>query len=267
MTPRQTRFGRLDCVVVDGGPEPTIPVVLCHGYGAPGHDLAGLSLEWTERLGKAAEKFRFVFPAAPNDLSELGMPGGRAWWPINMAKLAELAETDRPEELYDQHPPGLDDAREMLVETIGEVIGSVAVRPGGNDSGGNDSGGKPPGDRGAQKSGVPVVLGGFSQGAMLAMDVSLRGAIEMPVALFQLSGTLICQDVWKPAAGRLAETEVFQSHGTADPILPFAAAEALRDLLVRAGIRVDFYPFQGSHTIDVGAVARTTEILRRVAAA
>lgn len=251
MPPRQTRFGPLDCIVVDGGPEPTIPVVLCHGYGAPGHDLAGLSLEWTERLGDVAEKFRFVFPAAPNDLSELGMPGGRAWWPINMAKLAELAERNRPEELYDQHPPGLDEAREMLAATIGEVVDSVK---------------KTTNDGEAQDANVRLVLGGFSQGAMLAMELSLRGPIEPPAALFQLSGTLICQDVWKPAAGRLADTDVFQSHGTADPILPFPAAEALRDLLLGAGVRVDFYPFHGPHTIEAGAVARTTELLRRVAA-
>lgn len=264
MPPRQIRFGPLDCIVVDGGPEPTVPVVLCHGYGAPGHDLAGLSLEWTERLGDAAEKFRFVFPAAPNDLSELGMPGGRAWWPINMAKLAELAETDRPEELYDQHPPGLDEARGMLAETIREVIASVeGVASVEGTTGGSESDGS---NRDQSEPDVPLVLGGFSQGAMLAMDVSLRGPIEPPVALFQLSGALICQDVWKPVAGRLAETDVFQSHGTADPILPFAAAEALRDLLVGAGVCVDFYPFHGPHTIDSGAVTRTTEILRRVAA-
>ena len=75
----RTRIGSLDCIVVDGGTDPSIGVVICHGYGASYDDLAGLSNEWISLLGDQGGKFRFVFPDAPNSLAELGMPQGRAW--------------------------------------------------------------------------------------------------------------------------------------------------------------------------------------------
>ena len=44
-----------------------------------------------------------------------------------------------------------------------------------------------------------IVLGGFSQGAMVATDVALR-LEEPPAALVVLSGTLLCQDEWRRRA-------------------------------------------------------------------
>ncbi|MEM9646398.1 MAG: lysophospholipase, partial [Planctomycetota bacterium] len=88
MQPKFVTFADLNCIVIDGGPSPTIPVVVCHGYGAPGHDLAGLAHEWLNLLGEEkGTKFRFVFPEGPLSLAEQGMPDGRAWWPLNMARL------------------------------------------------------------------------------------------------------------------------------------------------------------------------------------
>ena len=107
----RTRIESLDCIVVDGGPDPKIAVVICHGYGASYDDLAPLSGEWISMLGDQAEAFRFVFPDAPNSLAELGMPQGRAWWPINMARLAEAVQADSFEELHDHQPPGISAAR------------------------------------------------------------------------------------------------------------------------------------------------------------
>ena len=43
----------------------------------------------------------------------------------------------------------------------------------------------------------PLVLGGFSQGAMLAMDTALRGSIAPPQLLIQFSGTVICRPQWQ----------------------------------------------------------------------
>lgn len=227
----------LDCIIVDGGPSPTIAVVICHGYGASFEDLAPLSAEWISMLGERAGEFRFVFPDAPNTLADLGMPDARAWWPINMARLAEAIQASQFAELHDQEPPGVGLARAAVCKTIEQVKQGLA------------------GDA------TPLVLGGFSQGAMLAMDTALRGAGAPPDRLFLFSATLICRRQWESAMPRLKQTQVFQSHGRIDPILPFESAVALRDLIQAADVSVEFHTFMGPHTIDGESVARTAGLL------
>ena len=240
LPPRQARYGSLDCIVIDGGPSPRIPVILCHGYGAPGHDLAGIGPEWMDVLGDSAASFRFVFPAAPHTLEELGMPGGRAWWPINMAALAQAIQADRFDELHDKVPPGIDEARESLCQAVAEIKSEFDAD-------------------------VPLALGGFSQGAMLTMDVSLRGDIDSPGVLIQFSGTVVCQSLWQPKlATRLSQTRVFQSHGMIDPILPYSSATRLHELIEQAGIESEFHSFMGPHTIDAESIVKTAMLLKEM---
>ena len=241
MSPSLVRLGPLDCYQIDGGDGPVVSVVMCHGFGAPGDDLVGLADEWIARLGEDAGRCRFVFPAAPHDLAALGMPGGRAWWPINVARLAELAMADRFDELYDVRPPGMDEASEQLSASVAAVL-----RETGDGSG-------------------PLILGGFSQGAMVSMDVALR-LPHPPAALFQFSGTLLCRDRWRAAIDRLARSAVLVTHGRQDPILPYSAAEDLRELLSGGGVDVDFVGFDGPHTIHAGGVDRSVTLLRKVIA-
>ena len=243
---RHERLGPLECTIVDGGADPSIAVLLCHGYGAPGHDLVGIAMEWMTLLGDDAGVFRFVFPAAPGTLEELGMPEGRAWWPINMARLAQQVQAQRFDELHQHEPDGLVPARKALAETVQATLDGL----GGQET--------------------PLVLGGFSQGAMVSMDLTLRGLPQPPRMLFQFSGTLICRPAWQAALQQLAEQPaspliVFQSHGTHDSILPFSSAEALRDLLTDAGAEVTFHSFAGPHTIDVDSIAKTAQMLKRLA--
>ena len=240
-TAHRTRIDTLQCIVVDGGPAPEIAVVICHGYGASYEDLAPLSGEWIGLMGDQAEKFRFVFPDAHHSLSELGMPFGRAWWPINMARFAEAVQASNFDELHSHQPPGIDDARNRLCGTIREVMG---------DLGGEQT---------------PLVLGGFSQGAMLTMDVSLRGDVGSPQLLLQFSGTIICEAEWRRSLDRLKDAFVFQSHGKIDPILPYASAVALNKMLTDAGIAVDFHSFVGPHTIDVESVVRSAQAMAQLA--
>ena len=54
---------------------------------------------------------------------------------------------------------------------------------------------------------------------------------------------------------------MFQSHGRTDPILPFAAAEWLRDLLDDSGLEVEFLEFPGVHTIPMEAVEKMGSLL------
>ncbi|TWU17426.1 putative hydrolase [Novipirellula galeiformis] len=231
--PRHSRYGSLDCIVVDGGVSPKILVVLCHGYGAPGSDLASLAFEWGSLLGDDVGDFRFVFPAAPQTLAEFGMPDGRAWWPINMAQLAQLVQSSKFSELHDAEPPGINEARDILCESIAAMKADMPTPT------------------------VPLVLGGFSQGAMLALDTALRGEVDPPAVLILFSGTLICQSLWEPVLKRLSETRVYQSHGTLDPVLPFSSAVELSQLLTETASKIKFHRFRGGHTIDGDSLEQT----------
>ncbi len=235
--PRLTRYGSIDCIVVDGGAKPRHAVVICHGYGASGSDLAGLSPEWIRLLGDRADAFRFVFPEAPQTLEELGMPDGHAWWPINMMQLAELMQTNQFDQLHDKEPPGMQATTTEICRTITAVM---------EDLGGAES---------------TLTLGGFSQGAMLTMNAALCGEMTAPKMLFQFSGTLVCQPAWQSRLDRLSGTKVYQSHGTFDPVLPFSSAQSLRDLLSGGGVDVHFHAFEGPHTIDPETVAITAQML------
>ncbi len=241
LRPERVRFGQLECYVVSTGSSPQIPVVICHGYGAPGTDLVSLAPEWINLLGDHANKFQFVFPVAPADLSHLGMPDGRAWWPINMSQLANAIQAERFEELHELEPPGIAKVRGLLVEAIDEIQVSLAQ----------------PRNR--------LVLGGFSQGAMLTMDTALRGLQDPPDLLIQFSGTLVCRSQWLANLAKLKDTAVFQSHGTLDPILPYSSACDLRDLLGSRRIHVKFHAFAGPHTIDTAAINLTAAMMLDVA--
>ena len=231
---QRVQLGPLDCIVVDGGPKPTALAILCHGFGAPGDDLANLASYLMQATGRAAESIRWIFPAAPIDLTDQGMPGGRAWWPLNMARLAMLFQTQSFEELHTETPPGLDEASSLLEQTITQAKEQLRKE--------------------ADQESVPLLLGGFSQGAMVTLNVALASDACRPDVLVQYSGTLICRERWQEQASRLKAVPVIQTHGTADPILPFSSAELLRDVLVEAGVTVDFYAFDGPHTIEMQGI-------------
>ena len=246
--PRHARYGSLDSYVVDLSDQhpPKALAILCHGYGAPGSDMVGIVAEWIHQLGEAAAEIRFICPIAPHSLAEMGMPDGRAWWPLNMARTMEAIQAERFEELHREKPAGLDEVRGSLSELIGLALEELSQ------------------ERKCEPDALPLSIGGFSQGAMLAMDTALRGAIAAPDLLIQFSGTVICQAQWTAALSRLADTHVYQSHGTIDPILPYASAERLRDLLAAAGIDAEFHGFVGPHTIDGQAIASTAAALQQL---
>ena len=191
-------------------------VVLLHGFGAPGDDLASL---W--RVIDAPTGTRWAFPAAPLALEGMGY-GGRAWWMVDIERLVRAGERGEVEQHTRDAPAGMSDAHARVTAMLDELDARLAP--------------------------AKVVLGGFSQGAMLACDVALRTDRALAgVAL--LSGTLVAADEWTPLAARRRGLPVFQSHGSEDPILPYAQAERLRDMLGEAGAAVTWVPFRGGHAI------------------
>jgi phospholipase/carboxylesterase len=232
-----TRFGELDCQVVDALPEgaaPELAIVLCHGYGAPATDLVPLAAELMALKPELGRHVLFVFPAAPLSLTELGMPTSRAWFHL---PLEMLTGRQRDWDAYARAvPEGLPAARRAVMSAV-SALSAATKLPYGR-----------------------IVLGGFSQGSMVTTDVSLR-LEEPPAGLCILSGTLIAREEWKTRAAARKGMPVFQGHGRYDDILPFQAAERLHELLTEAGLKVEFVPFDGPHTIAPEELKRLGEFL------
>jgi phospholipase/carboxylesterase len=214
-----------------GPADAELTIVLLHGFGAGGDDLVPLGGMLASAAGPAA---RFVFPAAPIALG--GMYGaGRAWWPLDLAKLEAELRAGTVRDRRSEVPDGLAAARAAMIELLD------ALAPRGK-----------------------LVLGGFSQGAMLALDVALRRD-PPPGGLILLSGTMIAEAEWSPRMSKLAGVPIAMSHGRRDPLLPFAIADELRGKLVAAGAAVDWHPFVGGHEIPppvLAAVGRWLTSLR-----
>jgi len=211
-------------------------VVLLHGFGAPGDDLVPL---WREI--PVPREVRFAFPAAPLDLASTlgpGYGGARAWWLIEPEILAAVQRGERRDR-SDTVPDGLAEARARVVDVLGELEARLGA----------------PRER--------TFLGGFSQGAMLTADVALRDERAF-AGLVLMSGCLVARQEWAPLAPRLRGMPVFQSHGRADPILPFEGGVALRDLLSGAGADVKWLEFGGGHTIPAGALDGVASLLARL---
>ena len=232
---RYETIGGLECRVIDLGARPNTAVILCHGYGAPGDDLVMIGDELIRLLPVGDHQLRFVFPAAILQPPEMAPYGGRAWWNINMAALMEASAAKSFDQLHDSVPPGLDRAADGLVRCVQEVLSGLHLAPGATPR---------------------YLLGGFSQGSMLTTHVALSGRVPPPDTLVQMSGTLICRSIWQASleAGMLKGTDVVQSHGTADQILPFSSAETLRDLIRPFCKSHTFIPFHGPHTIPMQTI-------------
>jgi phospholipase/carboxylesterase len=97
-----------------------------------------------------------------------------------------------------------------------------------------------------ERTGARVVVVGFSQGAMLAVDVAFT-LRPSPDAVVVGSGALLGRARLEPWFEASREVRVLVAHGRRDPIVPFLAGEVLRDALVGAGVRVRFVAFDGGH--------------------
>jgi phospholipase/carboxylesterase len=218
-----------------GPPDAALTCVLLHGFGAPGDDLVSLA----DEIASSDAPVRFVFPAAPLELG--GLYGdSRAWWPLDLARLEEDLRRGTPRDRRDEVPDGLPAARDHVVRFLDQLTAHFTIA----------------GDR--------LVLGGFSQGAMLSLDVALHRPAP-PAGLLLMSGTLIAETVWRPRLASLRGVPVMMSHGRHDALLPYHIAEILRDRLTEAGAVVDWQPFLGGHEIPRVAIDAAGKLLRGLA--
>lgn len=186
---RQSTIAGLQCHVVGNSDAPSLAVIIAHGYGANYDDFVDVGSQLLGPLSRESIGAVFIFPNG-----FLPLPGGggaqRSWWPIDFQALFGEVLSGR---LHFHTPPGLDEARKRMVGLIDALKAQYSL----------------PTKR--------IVIGGFSQGAMLTTDVALH-LPEPPAALLVLSGTYVAEPVWKPLVANRKGLKVLQQHGTNDQV-------------------------------------------------
>ena len=93
-----------------------------------------------------------------------------------------------------------------------------------------------------------TVLGGFSQGAVMAYSLSLGAGRPRPAALVALSGFIPTVEGFELELG--AAPPVAIGHGTFDPVIPVEFGRQARKLLEDAGAPVLYREYPLGHAID-----------------
>ena len=169
----------------------------------------------------------FVCPQAPFEVP-VG-PGftGRGWFPISVRDLETGVDFSKV------RPPGLDRSAELVSELIFEL------------------------------NPERLVLGGFSQGAMVATEVTLAAPGDV-AGLVIWSGTLLDEAGWTKRAAGMSGARFLQSHGNNDQVLPYPLAQRLFDLLKKNGAEGQLIGFGGAHEIPMGVLQKTAEFCKSI---
>jgi phospholipase/carboxylesterase len=220
---RQPHIPRLSAITRGGKGPPT--VVLLHGYCSSENDWKPFVKTLHLPVGT-----RFLFPRGPESAKRSdGEPSGRAWWHLDLAE--HLRKGTLGADLSVEKPPE--------IEVAAASVRAFLARQG-------------------NRTRQPFILGGFSQGAMVAAQVAFLS--DEPLrALVLLSGTLVDEALWKANYARRKGLHVFISHGRTDPTLSFEVADRMRSEMAAAGMLVTWFPFDGGHETPAVVVTALNE--------
>lgn len=197
-------------------------LVVLHGWGANAQDVAALASYLD------LPDYHFVFPDAP--LPYYFSPIGRVWY--NFPE--DYSFMGNPE-FY--HQPELVESRKQLTSWLLSL---------------------------EDTTGVPLsqtILGGFSQGGAMTLDVGLN----LPLAaLMVLSGYLHAPiNLAQPDSTQLPPTLVV--HGRQDMVVPIAAAHQTRDSLLALNAPVQYHELDMGHEIPLAVLNLMQSFIEDVA--
>lgn len=214
--------------------------VIFHGYGASAQNLFPIS-EVSEIKNL---DLNWIFIDGPLAPPEIAMFGGRAWFEVNIEYFQTLIREGRFKEYYSREPEGL----EKLYSKVDLFLESMRLEM------------------------KDIILGGFSQGAMVATDYiyakktkpseaeKVDSSFVFPKALLHWSGTVIRQQVWMNSS--LEGLPIFQSHGQFDNVLPVQGAHYFKSISKSKNHKLDV--FQGAHEIPLETLIKTTQFIESV---
>jgi len=115
-------------------------------------------------------------------------------------------------------------------------------------------------------TGVPLertVLGGFSQGAVMAYALALGRGRPAPAGLLALSGFIPTVEGFELDPEARAGFPAMLAHGAHDPIIGVEHGRAARDRLEKAGLAVDYLEAPVGHQIDPSSIPALADWLER----
>ena len=109
-----------------------------------------------------------------------------------------------------------------------------------------------------------VVLGGFSQGAVMSWAMSLGPGRPLPVGVIAMSGFLPRVGGWPLTLTGLGGLPVAICHGSLDPVISVDFGREARDALEAGGADVSWHESPVPHTIDPDVVPQLRDFVARV---
>ena len=197
-------------IEIESGANPDAAVIWLHGLGADGNDFAVMVPE-LQLLG--CPPARFIFPHAPN--MPVTLNGGYvmpAWYDILGASSP------------DEDEAGIRRSAESIEALIAHEV-SRGIAPG------------------------RIVLAGFSQGCAMVLHTGLRHPARL-AGIVALSGYLpLAASLPGERSAANLDVPIFQAHGSADPVIALARADASRQLLEALGYEVQWHSYPMPHSV------------------
>ena len=201
----------LDCITLDPPSSATACVLWMHGLGADGNDFVPVVPE----LGLPRNhSVRFVFPNAPS--MPVTINGGYvmpAWYDIASAEIDKRADE-----------AGVRKSQAAITELIADqrAKGIASER---------------------------IVLAGFSQGGVIALQTGLRHSEKLG-GIMALSTYLACvESVGTEASPANRDIPMFMAHGSMDPVIPVTLAKLSKARLETHGYKIEWHEYGMPHSV------------------
>ena len=209
-----------------------LSAIIRGGDGPPSlvllHGYGSNAGEWLqfEHMIQVPRNGRLVFPQGPLR----GPNGARGWWWLNIE--GHIPRGERFPDFSTASPGGIKVASRLVRNLLQNVPG-------------------------------PIVLGGFSQGAMLSAEIAFQSDQDL-AALVLMGGTTVNEAAWVERFPGRRLMPIFIAHGRHDGVLPFAVMERFQARLREAGLNVTWFPFDGGHDIPAGVITALNAFLAGV---
>lgn len=204
---------------------PKVHFPVCKQQGCPVERCKAIFL-FFHGFGADEHQFDFFLGHHPEIALITPKSESEGWWPLNVMEWAmALQQPDGLLRKVQETPRGLVEARAKAVAFVQQLLGRA-----------------PPGTR--------LLIGGFSQGGVMATDLALSLPAELgTIYLAAFSAFPVSLGYWQERA-HVANIQSLVTHGRADNVVPFAASSLMVQVLkTRGDDKVEFCPHAGAHTL------------------